>query len=176
MFASKSPKLVDEFIGGWSISGVPSYRTGLGETIYSDAFLASFDNYDPAIFTGKRSDIQSHVNTDYTSKTVYGFAGGSNGAAKVLNEFRGPVGLEYGNRNLVRSPSAFSLDMGVAKAFPIVPEKLNLTLRGDFFNILNHPIFGTQNTNIVLNSSNFGQISGVEGAARVGQVSLRLEF
>jgi hypothetical protein len=176
MFASHTPQYADELIGGWSVSALPSYRTGLAETAFSDAFLASFDNYDPAIFTGKKADIKSHVNTNLTTSTVYGFSGGSDGAAKVLSEFRGPVGLEYGNRNLLRSPTAFSLDMGLLKIFPLYQEKVNLAFRADFFNILNHPNFATQGLNIVGNSSNFGQISGVEGGARVGQFSLRLEF
>jgi hypothetical protein len=184
-FFGTSPRWVDETIGGWSISGLPSYRTGLAVTPYSDAYLASFDNADPAIFTGNKADLKTKVNVDQSSQTVYAFAGGAAGAAKVLSEFRGPLGLEYGQRNLVRGPGAFYFNAGLGKTFPIIEDKLNLKFRADAFNVLNHPVFGTQAMNIVTNASNYGQISGTttgigqsstNGGARVAQFSLRLEF
>jgi hypothetical protein len=185
-FLGAAPKWVDEAIGGWSFSGLPSYRTGLAVTPYSFAYLASFDNDDPAIFTGSLSDLKMKVNTDHGTNTVYGFAGGAAGEAKVLSEFRGPVGLEYGQRNLVRGPGAFFFDGGLAKTFPILEEKLNLQFRADVFNLFNHPNFGPPALNIVQNASNFGQITDTNKApgasavpaddARVAQFSLRLEF
>jgi hypothetical protein len=187
MFAANASRLLDEAIGGWSFSGLPVYRTGLALTPYSDAYLASFDNEDPAIFTGNKADLKTKVNVDYTTNTVYGFGGGAAGAAKVLAEFRGPIGLEYGQRNLVRGPGAFFLDAGLGKKFPILENKLNLQFRADAFNVFNHPNFGTLNLNIVTNASQFGQISGtnaspasmaaaVSSPYRVAQFSLRLEF
>jgi hypothetical protein len=195
-FLSTAPRWLDEAIGGWTVSGLPSYRTGLAVTPYSLAYLASFDGEDPAIFTGNKSDLRVKVNTDRTTNTVYAFAGGAAGAAKVLSEFRGPIGLEYGNRNLVRGPGAFFFDAGLAKNFAIVPEKVNLKFRVDAFNVLNHPNFsvpgggiipgGFDGLNIIDEASNFGQISStdatpastaiVEDDARVAQFSLRLEF
>jgi hypothetical protein len=185
MFLSNLPRWQDNLIGGWSISGLPSYRTGTALTAYSDAYLASFDNADPAIFTGNKNDLKVKVNTDHTTNIVYSFAGGAAGANKVLNEFRGPLGLEYGQRNMLRGPGAFFLDAGLAKNFPIFPDKLNLKFRADAYNVLNHPAFrGSGSLNIVNNASAFGQITDTTGAngsstaspARVAQFSLRLEF
>jgi hypothetical protein len=169
---------VEEVLGGWSVSAIPSFRSGLAVTPYSDAYLASFDNQDPAIFIGgNKGSLSSHVNINNASQTVYNFAGGSAGAAKVLSEFRGPIGLEYGNRNLLRGPTLIALDAGLAKHFPIWPERnLELTFRADAFNVLNHPSFGTPGVNIIGNQSNFGQIGGTSVGARVAQFSLRLEF
>lgn len=99
------------------------------------------------------------------------------GATKVFNEFRGPIGLEYGERNIGKGPGAFNLDMGLAKKFPILPsKKVNLNFRADFFNIFNHPNFGNPATNLVQNASIYGQITGTATGSRVGQFSLRLEF
>jgi hypothetical protein len=181
-FMGSAPRWADEVVGGWSISGLPSYRTGLAVTPYSDAYLASFDNADPAIFIGySTSDLKAKVNVDHSSNTVYGFAGGAAGATKVLSEFRGPIGLEYGQRNLIRGPGAFFFDAGLGKSFPLVQDKVTLKFRADVFNLFNHPNFGTPSTNIVTNASNFGQITdttdslGFSGS-RVAQFSLRLEF
>jgi hypothetical protein len=178
---SNAPRWLDETVGGWSLSGLPSYRTGLAVNASSDAYLASFDNADPAIFTGNKADLKAAINTDRSSGTVYTFAGGAAGAAKVLSEFRGPIGLEYGQRNLMTGPGAFFLDAGLGKTFPILENKLNLKFRADAFNVLNHPVFGTGSLNIVGNASVFGQVTGTDNgfsgvSSRVAQFSLRLEF
>ena len=183
-YLANIPMWADEMIGGWSISGLPSYRTGLSITAYSDAYLASFDNGDPAIFTGNKGDLKARINA--SNSTVYNFAGGSAGATKVLNEFRGPIGIEYGQRNLLKGPGAFFLDMGLAKTFAIIPNKVNLNFRADAYNILNHPNFLAPALNIVTNVSPFGQITSTNTSnssaaftpdqQRVAQFSLRLEF
>ncbi len=174
--AGDAPRWLDEAIGNWSFSGLPTYRTGLALSAYSDAYMASFDNADPAIFIGNKADLKAKVNVDHSSNTVYMFANGAQGAAKALADFRGPIGIEYGNRNILRGPGAFSLDAGLGKTFPILEDKLNLKFRADAFNVLNHPNFGTGGLNIVNNASQFGQITGTAGGARVAQFSLRLEF
>ncbi|MGA8937643.1 MAG: carboxypeptidase-like regulatory domain-containing protein [Acidobacteriaceae bacterium] len=187
-FFGDSGTLTNELIGGWSVSGIPSFRTGLPINVLSDAFLASFAAEDPAIFTGNKKDLKASMNN--VQGTVYNFAGGATGAAKVYSEFRGPLGLEYGQRNVAHGPHATDLDLGLAKVFPIIPSRnVNLTFRADAFNIFNHPNFngpagsaGTNMPDIVDNVSPFGQItstispSGQTGDIRVAQFSLRLEF
>jgi len=185
-FLASAGKWLDEAIGGWSFSGLPSYRTGLAITPYSYAYLASFDNDDPAIFNGRKADLKTKVNTDQSSNIVYAFTGGASGAAKVLSEFRGPIGLEYGQRNIVRGPGAFFFDAGLAKDFSIAADRVSLQFRADAFNLFNHPNFGPPALNIVTNASAFGQITKTNQApdssavaaddARVAQFSLRLEF
>jgi hypothetical protein len=185
-FGGAIPIWENEILGQWSISALPGYRTGLAVTAYADASLASLLNADPAIFTGRKSDLRSHVNV--SNSTVFNFAGGQAGATKLLSEFVGPVGLQYGQRNLLNGPGAFTLDMGLAKTFPIYPSKnVNLKFRADAFNVLNHPDFGTPGGNglgqlSIVNSPQFGQITGTSNpvggfaGARVAQFSLRLEF
>ncbi|HEY0760538.1 MAG TPA: carboxypeptidase-like regulatory domain-containing protein [Acidisarcina sp.] len=185
-YLASAPMWLEEAVGGWSVSGLPTYRTGVAQTVYSDAYLAGFDNDDPAIYTGNGSDLKAKINVDQSSKTVYNFAGGAAGAAKVLSEFRGPIGIEYGRRNQIHGPGAFYFDAGLAKTFPITPERVHLVFRADAFNIFNHPNFGLAALNIVNNGTAFGQITTVSqtpdssavtlDTARVAQFSLRLEF
>jgi hypothetical protein len=178
-FASNISRWADEAIGGWGLSGVPRYRTGLALTPYSDAYLASFDNLDPAIFTGNKGDLKSKINV--SNSTVYNFAGGAAGAAKVLAEFRGPIGLEYGNRNIITGPGAFYLDASLSKSFPVY-RNVVLKFQANAYNVFNHPVFGVPGLNIVGNASTYGQITGTlnepgaVNSARVAQFSLRLEF
>ena len=181
MYMATAPMWVEEALGGWSISGLPGFRTGLPYSATADAYLASFDNLDYAIFTGNKADLKSSVNVNHTSNAVYSFAGGAAGAAKVLSEFRGPLGIEYGQRNIIRGPNAFFFDAGLGKQFPIIEDKLNLNFRADAFNLFNHPNFGTGSVDIVNNASQFGQVTGTVNelagnSARVAQFSLRLDF
>jgi hypothetical protein len=185
-FFGDSGTLVNELIGGWSVSGIPSYRTGVAINVLSNTDLASIVGEDPAIYTGTHSQLstlKSHINN--VQGTVYNFAGGATGATNALNLFRGPLGLEYGSRNLLKGPGAADLDLGLAKIFPIIPSRnINLIFRADAFNILNHPNFDESipATNIVNNAGIFGQVSstispaGQVGDIRVGQFSLRVEF
>ena len=75
-FMGSAPRWADEAFGGWSISALPVYRTGLATWASSNAYLASFDSIDPAIFTGSKADLKAMVNVNHTSKTAYMFAGG----------------------------------------------------------------------------------------------------
>jgi hypothetical protein len=195
-FMNSAPRWAETAFGGWTLSGLPSYRTGLPLSAQSDAYMASFNNQAPAIFTGNMSDLKTSINVDRSSNTVYMFKGGSAGAAKVLSEFRGPIGIEYGQRNLIRGPGAFFFDAGLGKKFVILPDRLNLNFRADAFNVFNHPNFdtlasssfntnntgmGAGNLNIVTNASQFGQVTSTVpelagNSARVAQFSLRLDF
>jgi hypothetical protein len=98
----------------------------------------------------------------------------------VASEFRGPIGLEYGQRNLVRGPGAFFFDAGLGKTFPIVRERVNLKFRADAFNLFNHENFGPPAGGIIPTGapalslvngiSNFGQIVGT--AASPGSIAI----
>jgi hypothetical protein len=161
-------------IGGWSISGLPSYQTGGPEQVFSYAYEAGYANDVPAIFNGHKGDLKAKVNVN--NGTVFQFAGGQAGANKALADFTGPVGFTYGHRNDFRGPGAFSLDAGLAKTFGLFPkEGVDLKFRADAYNVLNHPNFYGAALNIVTNTSPFGQITGT-GGARVMQLSLRIEF
>jgi hypothetical protein len=81
----------------------------------------------------------------------------------------------YGNlgRNTFRGLPAYQVDAQVSRIFPIY-ERLNMTLRLEAFNLLNHPNFSTPSAG--LTSSTFGQISSISNAARVFQGSLKFTF
>jgi hypothetical protein len=66
------------------------------------------------------------------------------------------------------------LDAGLSKTFPIV-ENVVVKFRGDAFNVMNHPTFGTITNDITQSSNPFGVVTS-DGGSRVLQVSLRVEF
>jgi hypothetical protein len=171
-YLSNAPKLVDEAIGGWSISGIPTFDTGFAINAFTDAYIAGYANNAPAIFNGRQADIAAHVHKD-GSGAVQLFSN----PALALSDFSAPTGFNFGRRNSVLSPSQIALDAGLGKDFPIV-RQIQLNFRADFFNVLNHPTFAdTGATSVNIDSpSTFGQISQTSSSQRVGQFSLRLEF
>jgi Carboxypeptidase regulatory-like domain len=95
----------------------------------------------------------------------------------------------YGNigRNSFRGVPSYQFDAQISRIFPIY-ERLNMTLRLEAFNLLNHPNFniptggttgtlgGTTGGAAVLTSSTFGQVSSTYNTARVFQGSVKFNF
>jgi hypothetical protein len=81
----------------------------------------------------------------------------------------------YGNigRNAFRGTPSLQLDSQISRIFPI-HEKLNMDLRLEAFNMLNHPNFGAPNASVA--STSFGQISSQSNAARVFQGAIKVSF
>jgi hypothetical protein len=95
----------------------------------------------------------------------------------------------YGNirRNSFRGPTNYQFDAQISRIFPI-HESLNVTLRLEAFNVLNHPNFnlptgtttgtpgGTTGQMAVLTSGTFGQVSTTANQPRIFQGSLKFNF
>jgi len=175
MLGASMPFWANEAVGGWSISGLPSWHTGDAYYVNSNAFVAGYANSAPAILTGPHALLNSHVHKDAGGELV-----AFNDPVAAVNAFVGPIGFQIGSRNDFRGPGYFNVDLGLGKTFPIWEDKVNLKFRADAFNTLNHPNFdspGTDSSNdITQSNTNFGVITGTANAARVLQLALRLEF
>jgi hypothetical protein len=170
-FGGNIPWLLDEAIGGWQISGIPQWRSGLPFTAQTGAYVAGYANNAPTIFNGNFGAIAPKA-----KKNASGQVNLFSDPALAAASFQGPIGFQIGNRNILRGPSAWQFDAGLAKTFRIIPEdKLNLKFRADAFNLLNHPVFSNPAT-VDITSGSFGQITSVAVAPRVAQFALRLEF
>ena len=75
-------------------------------------------------------------------------------------------------RNALRGPGQTNLDLSISKHFAIT-ERLNLELRGDAFNVLNHTQF--QSPDLTPTDATFGQISTTYDP-RILQLALHLQF
>jgi len=179
-FAANIPLWAEEAIGGWELSGLPSWHTGTPYMANSVAFLMSYSNEDPAILTGDIGAMKSHVTVK--NGQVYAFKD----YQQAFNQYTAPVGFQMGARNNLRGPNFFDLDLGLGKTFPVYKEGVNLKFRVDAFNALNHPNFMPpnfeNNMSLVSAPNEFGVIPGTvipngsDQSARVLQGSLRLEF
>jgi hypothetical protein len=182
-FAYDTPFWVNEFIGGWDISGVEEWHTGFPWQTSTTAFVASYSNDAPALPTAPQGTSLHKLAgggvSDFANNTT------------AFKNFTGPVGFTIGPRNSMRGPGYFNADLGLAKNFPITAERVNLKFRADAFNAFNHPNFEVPSQNVfngldetdILNTSQFGKISYTvtpvgngNNGARVLELSLRLEF
>lgn len=174
-FGSHLPLALDELVGGWQLSNVVRYHSGVAFGTSSDAFIAGYANDAPALFTGSSADIQRKVHK--TSTGLFLFAD----PARAAGAFGPPLGFNIGSRNNLRGPQFFNLDTGLQKSFRLWPDKgVNLNFRGDAFNILNHPNFINPGNNSsqddIQNPGTFGQLTSMNGGARVLQLGIRLDF
>lgn len=184
-FLSNDPIWLEEVIGGWDISGLTEWHSGIAWGTDSNAFDASYSNDAPGILVGPRSAVTTHIQK-YQGGGVNIFQN----QTAAMNAYTGPVGFTIGPRNGLRGPKYFDQDLGLAKKFPIYGERANLNFRADAFNAFNHPNFNIPIENGFngfdqqdVTSTTFGNITSTVGppgnnnnGARVLQLALRLEF
>jgi Carboxypeptidase regulatory-like domain len=176
-FGNTMSRWADEVVGGWGISGLASWRTGLAFQTVANAFPISFANNIPAVFNGDTSalkvDTHYEINAATGNPTIQLFKN----EPAAIGAFSGPVGLEAGSRNNLRGPRYSDFDMGLTKHFPLT-EQVKMEFRADAFNVFNHTnleLPGASGTADITSPSTFGVISS-DYAKRVLQLALRLDF
>jgi hypothetical protein len=177
-YGAGMPLWADEVVGGWEISGLPIWHSGLAYHATSNAYVAGFANDAPATLTGSIGLMKAKVHGG-KGQAVSAFSD----SASALAASTGPTGFDIGGRNNLRGPGFFNFDLGLGKTFPIYEKKVKLKFRCDAFNAFNHPNFSTPTADITEASGvPFGTIRSTvvppssDLSARVLQGSLRLEF
>jgi len=77
-------------------------------------------------------------------------------------------------RNTLIGPGIVSLDASINKAFKWLDGKQQLDLRGEFFNLPNHPVFGQPGSS--LRTPTYGAITATRLDSRQIQIALRYSF
>ncbi len=151
---------------GWQISGIGIWQSGAPFSITDSGGAVFYGttgsraNYAPgatAQSAEKSGSPQSRLNA-YFDTTAFARAG---------NLF-GNVG-----RNTMRGPRQRNVDFSVNKRV-LITERLNVEIRGEFFNALNMVNFASPSGSIA--SSNFGRIIATDGNPRVIQFAMKLVF
>jgi hypothetical protein len=173
VFAHNAPRWLDEAVGGWQVSGVVTWRTGLAMNTESGGSTTSLAADNGALFNGNTGAVQGSIHNDKANGNQIQFFANPQAAQAA---FSFVSGLENGSRDVLYGPHFSNVDLGIAKTFPLVGERYHLQFRADAFNVFNHPNFGFPDTNIT--SPTFGVITTQVGQelARVMQFSLRFEF
>jgi hypothetical protein len=169
--------LVRNIVGGWQWTGIYSFVSG-----------------DPLTFTAGTDQSQTGNNldrADYIGPTnQFGKRGsspaGCSGVAHCVawittSNFAKPAAGNYGNtgKGNWRGPNLWDVDTGLLKNFVPIPshEDFSFQLRGEFFNLFNHPQFADPNQ--TFSNGAFGSIRGtINGSSdyRVVQIALKAFF
>ncbi len=168
-FGGSVNKWVDAVIGGWTMSGIVSARSGLAINGTTGAFPRSFNLTSPAILTGSLSAFA--VNIRDVGSTIQYFAD----PVAANAAFGYPKHGQLGSRNILRGPMFWGWDMGLSKKFKAPwSEKQRFTLRVDAFNVTNTNAFGTPN--LAKDGASFGLITTSANTPREVQVAVRFDF
>jgi hypothetical protein len=184
-FFSDVSRLANAFVGGWQLTGIFRWNSGLPiSPPFDDARWATNWNSQSNAVRGS-SDID-------TCPERGGRLFGCNTLA-AYQSFRNPYPGEPGDRNVFRLPGYVDLDMGLSKSFTMPwNEGHKLQLRVEAFNVTNTQRMNAPDTGsrtgygIGLDPSTFTSIEdippnwarfiAIQGAPRVMQFGIRYSF
>ena len=183
-FLSNANSFVEAVLGGWQLSSIVRYNTGEPMGTLSRYFDNSgwATNWNTKSGVVQIADIETGVffNGDGTGLPTM-FAN----PQQAFNSFRSPFPGETGDRNRLRFPSFFVIDMGLQKQFKMPwSETHRLGFKWEVFNLTNTPVFTgpiseprlgyiPQNRTV---PTGFGEFTATKSAARVMQFALRYDF
>jgi len=164
--------VVKHLLGGWAVSSILTMRTGL----FFNPTFSGFDVSNTNTTSG-RPDRIANGNLPTSERSAYRWF--DTKAFVVPGDVNGDgrpdvsVG-RFGNSapNVLVGPGLFTMNAGLHKHFPL-GERARLLLQGTFTNATNHVNYNLPNANI--RSTAAGRITSA-GAARAGQVAVRIEF
>jgi len=170
-----SSKLLNEAIGGWSVSGIFTAFTGDPFKVDSGAFTIDFTQTQPGVFIGNRSDVSPSIHqvaSPGNPNTVQFFSNLSN----AEGAFTAPIAGGPGNRNILNGPNYWEADLSILKDFTMPwSDNQKLQFRCDGFNVFNHTDFGQPGASLI-NPATFGNITGTSNSARQLQLGLKYSF
>jgi len=161
-----APGWLNQVVGGWQVSSVIRFRTGLPTAVAGDlAYNANYWLSSLAIVT---EPVRSGVQIDQNGNpSIFG-------NTSTANSFEDELPGHTGTRAAVRLASMFNTDLTLAKAFRLPHEGMRLQFRAEAFNAFNNVNF--TNPSLSLTSPlTFGEFQGVM-EPRVMQFALRFEF
>lgn len=184
-FGSDLPGWANHILGGWQVSGIFRWNSGLPANVINDRIWPT--NWDlqgnapcqpagGALFGSQLGPCPSTQNVHNTT--------GDDGPNlfrdpdAAIQRFRFGMPGERGNRNILRGDGYVNLDFALGKTFQMPwHESHRLLFRWEMFNVTNSPYFDTVSLDADLGSSGtFGNYNAVLGGPRQMQFTLRYEF
>jgi hypothetical protein len=177
MFGGNVNRIVDEVVGGWSLSGSDVYYSGFPVTVSSPAHYSNTVN----AYAGaaRPNQLRPLKVVNRSINAYYGTA--VQGTSCPPNQDNGTcVFAEQPNDGFgnvrpgsLRAPSFQNIDMSLAKSFPIY-HKQRINFRCDMFNAFNIADYQPPDSNMT--DANFGQITNTVNGNRSAQLSLKYLF
>jgi hypothetical protein len=155
-------RIVDGVLGGWQVNGILTLQSGLPFTVFATS---------SAQCGCSSGNLRANLIGDPLPS---GFHQGINHWFDSA-AFADPAPQSYGTsgRNIIEGPGLANMDFSLFKKFPLGEGRV-IQLRGEFFNILNHPNFLYPTAANATWTS--GGIITEAMPARVGQVAIKFVF
>src|SRR5712692_9474312 len=182
---SSGSGVVNKIIGGWNVSGVWIFATGLPLDVFNGA---SCEEFGQGVFFGNCSAyipldhkvVNGSVHRDPTSGALTAFANSAAINSDYTPFFRPPDLTIDGRtgRGFYRGLNRWNFDFGVSKTTRIT-ERVSTRFDMQMTNAFNHPMFNNSNgveTQLDLSSGSFGRLNNQYNAPRFIQFGLRLDF
>jgi hypothetical protein len=171
-FAGGVSPIANGIIGGWSLTGLVHFSTGLPFSIFpGGGWSTNYDLQGEAIEIGNPGKVGVHLDAQ-GDPTMF-----ANPAAAIA-AFRHPYPGESGQRNELRGPGYFGVDAGLDKDWTI-KEGQTLGFAWEVFNITNSVRFdaaASANNFDLTTVTNFGVYGSTLSQPRVMQFMLRYTF
>jgi hypothetical protein len=173
-FAHDANKVVNALIGGWQTTGLVRWTTGFPFTVLNGYNWAT--NWNLSGNANQIGPVKTGVYHDPADPSIVNvFANGANAQSSFSEPFPG----QAGQRNNLRGPGFFGLDMGLSKSWTMPwSEGQALQFRWEVFNVLNAVRFDPLSIQptVDLSGSSFGQYTRLATNPRVMQFALRYQF
>ncbi len=166
---SALPAWADLAVGGWRLSGIWQYTTG---RYFTPSFTTTggLVNNRPDLLPGAQANLPRSERQPQRWFNPAAFA--------EVPPVEPGTGLpRFGNagRNILVGPGLNSVDLSLAKSFPVLREDWKLTFRLEAFNAFNHPNYDFPDSNIS-NVNTVGTINRIVKPMRQVQFALRFDF
>jgi len=177
-YLSGSNKFVNGVLGGWVLTSIFRYNSGL--PVSSPVDLGGWPtNWNVRSWATVIRPIQSSPSRNTNGRPNL-FAD----PEAAYQSFRSPAPGETGTRNILRGMHYFTLDAGLYKSFNLPwSEKQKITIRWETFNVTNSQFFeGNADVTNGLDpqfgqpSSTFYNFTRIQGNPRIMQFALRFDF
>ncbi len=169
-------KLTNLVIGGWQLTGIFRYNSGLPVSAPTDN--GNVTNASIKSYTTRTSNVK-------TCPTRGGSLFGCN-TLEAYRSFRNAYPGETGERNIFRLPGYSVIDLGFGKTFDLPWENHKLQFRWEVFNVINTQSMsgiipsdytvGLDPNNAASTPANFANFTAIQGQPRIMQFVLRYSF
>jgi hypothetical protein len=177
-FGSTSHGLKTAFCGGWSVSGLFHWTSGFPATVEPGTnWSTDWQMTSAAVQTGPTGPTGAFI--------VNGLPNLFRDPTAAIQDFRFAYPGESGQRNTLRGPGYFGIDLGIGKTWK-VSESQAVKFRWETFNLTNTPRFdvgslqagGNNGSGNLLftDSVTFGQFRSTLAKPRIMQFALRYSY
>lgn len=169
-FGGSAGSVLQQFIGGWQLSGLVRYNSGLPFDIANGSRWAT--NF----YGSGRALINGEVETQGGADTVDGVPGAFNDGSVAADQMAFNRTGNIGPRNIFRSDDLFNTDLALGKRFFMPFEGHTLQFRWEVFNAFNNVNFTQRDIQRRFDRPNVLGQYRFSTPPRIMQFALRYEF